>query len=233
MKKISCRWIPRLLITDNKEQRHHASRRFLSQYRREGTQFLDKIITTDETWMYLYDPQTKEQSKQWKTPASPQPKKARVVKSTGKQMYIFFADRKGMLLQHAVPIGQSVNSSYYSKVIRRDLTRDLHRKRPGVCIDSMLLHHTASTTILELDVLGLKLVEHPPYSPDLAPMDFKVFPTVKSELKGYRFDDFEELGLAIQRVVASLSEDWYQDMFAQWVSRHRKCVTTCGDYVEK
>lgn len=117
MRKVSCRWIPRLLTADNKGQRVRASKKFLAQYRRLGTEFLDKIITTDETWMHLYDPETKEQSRQWKTPASPQPKKARVVKSSGKQMYIFFADRRGMILQHAVPIGQSVNAEYYSKVI--------------------------------------------------------------------------------------------------------------------
>lgn len=116
MKKASCRWIPRLLTEDNKLSRVQASQKFLTRYRREGEPFLDRIITTDETWMYLYDPETKEQSRQWKTPASPQPKKAKVVKSAAKQMYIFFADRNGMLLQHPVPIGQTVTASYYSKV---------------------------------------------------------------------------------------------------------------------
>lgn len=44
--------------------------------------------------------------------------------------------------------------------------------------------HTASTTQLEIDVLGFQRLSHPPYIPDLAPMDFRVFPEVKSHLRG-------------------------------------------------
>jgi histone-lysine N-methyltransferase SETMAR len=116
MHKVSARWIPRILSNDNKSNRVKASRKFLERYRKEGDTFLQRIITTDETWLFLYDPETKEQSKQWKTPASPPPKKARVSKSAGKQMFIFFADIDGMILQHAVPTGKTVNANYYSKV---------------------------------------------------------------------------------------------------------------------
>ena len=131
------------------------------------------------------------------------------------------------------------NDANYLQVLRRDLTRALHRKRPELDIDDLLLHqdnappHRAANTTLELGLLGLDTVEHPPYSPDLAPMDFKVFPIVKSALKGYRFQDFRELALAIQRVVSTFDEEWYTDMFNQWIDRHGKCVATHGDYVEK
>lgn len=116
MRKVSSRWIPRLLTDKHRERRLDASRKFLQRYRRGGEDFLDRIVTTDETWFYLFDPETKEQSRQWKTPGSPTPKKAKVCKTAGKQMYIFFADRQGMLLQHAVPLGQTVNAAYYGKV---------------------------------------------------------------------------------------------------------------------
>lgn len=119
------------------------------------------------------------------------------------------------------------------------MTRALHRKRPNLDIEDLLLHqdnappHTAVITTQELGYLGLETVEHPPYSPDLAPMDFKVFPVVKAALKGYRFQDFGELALAIQRAVSTFDEEWYRDMFDQWIERHRKCIVTHGDYVEK
>lgn len=116
MHKVSARWVPRLLSDDNKVRRVAASRKFLRRYDREGDEFLSRIVTTDETWLFMYDPETKEQSKQWKTPSSPPPKKARVTKSAGKQMYIFFADIQGMILQHAVPTGMTVNARYYSRV---------------------------------------------------------------------------------------------------------------------
>ena len=44
------------------------------------------------------------------------PKKAKVGKSAKKIMYIFFMDSQGMLLQHPVPSGQTVNKEYYRKV---------------------------------------------------------------------------------------------------------------------
>lgn len=106
-------------------------------------------------------------------------------------------------------------------------------------MDNIILHqdnapaHTAETTRLELGVLGCQLLDHPPYSPDLAPMDFRIFPVVKSALKGQRFDSFLELQYAVHRVVATFDSQWYRDMFDKWVSRHQKCVTVLGDYIEK
>jgi hypothetical protein len=47
----------------------------------------NKIITTDETWFHYYDPETKQQSSQWKNIDSPRPKKAKVTKSLEKNMY--------------------------------------------------------------------------------------------------------------------------------------------------
>lgn len=99
-----------------------ASRKFLTRYRKEGDDVLNRIITNDETWLFLFDPETKEQSRQWKAPCSPPPKKARRSKSIGKQMYIFFMDRSGMILQHAVPPHTTVNAHYYSKVTILSLT---------------------------------------------------------------------------------------------------------------
>ena len=51
---------------------------------------------------------------------SPPPKKPKITKSLGRNMLILFMDRKGMLLTHAVPRGQTVNSEYYSKVIHKN-----------------------------------------------------------------------------------------------------------------
>ena len=116
MSKVSARWVPRLLNDHEKQVRVERSREFLERYRRDGTSFLDRIITTDETWLWHFDPESKIQSSVWKTPQTPPPKKARVNKSGGKHMFIFFLDRQGMILQHRVPVGQTVNASYYSKV---------------------------------------------------------------------------------------------------------------------
>ena len=53
---------------------------------------LGRVITGDESWIFKYDPETKRQSRQWKSPASPRPKKARMSKSKVKVMLIAFFD---------------------------------------------------------------------------------------------------------------------------------------------
>ena len=115
MNKVCARWIPRILTEENKTNRVSASWSFLDRYRMEGDGFLDRIITTDETMINLFDPETKCESSVWKRKSSPPPLKARVSKSVKRTMFIFFMDRRGMLLVHAVPEGQSVNASYYSR----------------------------------------------------------------------------------------------------------------------
>ena len=99
-------------------EERETSREFQRRWETEGTSFLHRIVTTDETWLSFYDPETKQASMIWKTADSPTPKKARTTRSTKKTMFIFFIDSRGMLLQHAVPQGQTVNKNYYQKVIK-------------------------------------------------------------------------------------------------------------------
>ena len=55
------RWVPRMLSEENITNRTEASRQFLRKFSQSGIGFLDRIITTDETWFHYYDPETKQQ----------------------------------------------------------------------------------------------------------------------------------------------------------------------------
>ena len=92
MCRVSARWVPRLLKDDEMTNRVQKSQLFIRQWRKEGDDFLKRIITADETWVYYYDPETKMQSSQWKHTDSPPPKKARVSRTIGKHMFIVFFD---------------------------------------------------------------------------------------------------------------------------------------------
>lgn len=70
-------------------------------------------------------------------------------------------------------------------------------------------------------------------SPDLAPMDFSVFPAIKSELRGIRFEDLVELRSRVMSIIATFKSDWYRNVFAKWVTRHERCVRCEGRYFEK
>ncbi|GFW79741.1 HTH_48 domain-containing protein [Trichonephila clavipes] len=78
MRRVSAKFVPRLRTEDQQFQRLTTSSDFF-QGPSDDPEFMKLIITGDESWVYGYDPDTKQQSSQWKTPGSPRPKKARQV----------------------------------------------------------------------------------------------------------------------------------------------------------
>ncbi|GFT02829.1 protein GVQW3 [Trichonephila clavipes] len=96
MRRVSAKFVPRLLTEDQQFQRL-ATSSDLFQSESDDLEFMKLIITGDESWVYGYDPETKQQSSQWKTPGSPWPKKARQVRSKIKVMLIVFFDADGIV----------------------------------------------------------------------------------------------------------------------------------------
>jgi hypothetical protein len=82
----------------------------------EGNNFLDRVITVDETWCFQYDPETKRQSMQWKTSASPRPKKARQGSPSEDNAHLFF-DHKGIVHFEFLEEGRTVNQNCYLQML--------------------------------------------------------------------------------------------------------------------
>jgi len=80
MKRVCAKFVSRLLKDDQHEQRQTIARD-LFERSCEDVQFLKNTVTGDESWVYGYDPETKQQSSQLKGPTSPRPKKGRQVRS--------------------------------------------------------------------------------------------------------------------------------------------------------
>ena len=64
-------------------------------------------------------------------------------------------------------------------------------------------------------------------------MDFAVFPQLKSDMRGRRFTDLQEIRMAVRKAISGYSSDWYSDIYNKWVKRHRKCIAHNGEYFEK
>ena len=145
---------------------------------------LGHVITGDETWVYQYDPETKRQSAQWKTANSPRPKNFRQSKSRVKKMLLTFFDIRGIVHYEFVPNGQTVNQVYYLEVLER-LHEKVRRKRPKLFANNSSRQCTCSHgTVREfLATKQTTVLEHPAYSPDLAPSDFFLFLKIKEILK--------------------------------------------------
>ena len=143
----------------------------------------------DETWFYVYDPETRVQSSQWKSPSSPRVKKARQSRSNIKVMIIVFFGLDGIVRAEFVPRNTKVNCEYYKGLLER-LRKDVDRKRPEKRANGLVVLHPCHTWLLVGQFLSNKNITvcpHPPYSPDLAPCDFLLFPKVKMAMKDKRF----------------------------------------------
>jgi hypothetical protein len=65
----------------------------------------------------------------------------------------------------------------------------------------------------------MAVITHPPYSPDLAPCDFFLFPKMKLKLKERQFDTIEEIQADSQTVLDTVTEKEFQEVFQKW----RRC----------
>jgi len=74
MRKLSAKWVPKCLNADQKRQRCQSSEQLLEFFRRDTNDFLSRLVTVDETWLYHHDPETKQQSMEWRHCGSSRPK---------------------------------------------------------------------------------------------------------------------------------------------------------------
>jgi len=117
MRKLSTKWVPKCLNADEKRQRCQSSEQISEFFRRDPNDFLYQLVTIDETWLYHYDPETKQQSMEWRHSGSHRPKKFRVQKSAGKVLASIFWDQDGILLIDYIPKGQTINAEFYSSLL--------------------------------------------------------------------------------------------------------------------
>ena len=170
-------------------------------------------------------------SSQWKHAGSPRPKKARHSKSTHKLLMIPFFDSTGMIYMHWVPSGQTFNKEYYVEVLR-EFRKRFRRKRPALFKSGQQHFHRDNApvpnSILVTDYLtkmGIKTVPQPPYTPDLAPYDFWLFPKVR----GCRYETIEEMKEAMTKVIDTLTQEDFHGAFQKLLEKY-KCIPAGGDY---
>ena len=181
---------------------------------------------------------TQRPSSQWKHAGSPRFKKARQRKYTQKLLMDLFFDSTGMIYMHWVPTGQTVNKEYYVEVLR-EFRKRFRRKKPALFKSGQWHFHQDNApvhnSILVTDYLtkmGIKTVPQPPYSPDLPPCDFCLFPKLKEKLRGCRYETIEEMKEAVTKVIDTLTQEDFHGASQKLLERYNKCITTGGDYFE-
>ncbi|GBM92183.1 Mariner Mos1 transposase [Araneus ventricosus] len=143
-RKICARFVPNNLSDEQKQHRMETSGDFIDACDR-NPQFLETIVTGDDSWCYQYDPETKRQSMEWCSSSLPHPKKCRLTKSRIKMLLIAFFNSKGLIHHEFVPAGTTVNAESYEGVLKRLLQR-IRRVRPQLYQSGQwkLLHDNAT-----------------------------------------------------------------------------------------
>ena len=76
--------------------------------------------------------------------------------------------------------------------------------------------------------MGIKTVPHPPYSPNLVPGDFWLFP----KLRSCRYEIIEEMKEAVTKIINMLTEEDFYGAFQKLLEQYNKCIAAGGDYFE-
>ncbi|KAF7235648.1 hypothetical protein EYD10_17547, partial [Varanus komodoensis] len=224
LSKVCARWVPQMLMASQKQVRVKCCREFLELCGEDPSSIFDRIVTGDETWVHHYDPESKQESMQWHKKGADSPKKFKVTPSAGKIMATVFWDSKGILLIKYTKKGETINAASYATTLR-NLREAIKEKRQGkLTTGVLLLHdntpvHTAPVSKAAMRDCGFEEINHPPYSPDLAPSDYYLFPNLYKDLRGKRFSNDEELKAAINTHFLDKEEEYFLQGIEKLISR--------------
>ena len=238
MKKLSVRWVPRLLTIDNKRKRVTTSEQCLDLIKRNPNDFWRRFITVDETWIHWYTTETKSQSKQWVEAGSSAPKKAKTVHSAGKVMATVFWDSSGIIFIDYLEKGKTITGEYYATLLNQ-LNDAIKEKRPHLQKKKVLFHQvngpaqTSTIAMAKIYELRYELMPHPPYSSNLASSDFFLFPNLKKWFGGKGLTSNKEVIDETNAYFEELDKSYYSDGIKKLENRLTKCIELKGDYVEK
>ena len=159
-------------------------------------------------------------------------------KSAGKFLALIFLDQDSILLTDYLLKGQTINAEYYSSLLVQ-LKDILKEKCYGKVTKGVLfLHdnapaHWALATQKKLAYLDFQCVDHPPYSPDLAPSYYHLFAGLRKQLKGPHFSSNAEVIAAVETWLdRQPSEYFFLSGLQKLEQQAKKCIELRGEYVE-
>jgi len=169
---------------------------FWNFFRRDPNDFMSRLVKMDETWLYHYDPETKQQSMEWRYNGSPRPKNSECKNPLENSRLDFLGLRRNL---HHWLSSKSPNYQRGVLLICWCNWRTFWRKKAAgssprwSCSCTTNPAHWAIASQKKLAYLGFQFIDHPPYSPDLAPSNYHLIPGLKKQLKGRHFSSDVEV----------------------------------------
>jgi histone-lysine N-methyltransferase SETMAR len=235
MRKRSSRWIPHKLTPENKQKRLDFAKAMLEKLNSEQWR-LDQILTGDECIFYHRKIEKRQATATWKRKGEPPECIVKRDRYEAKTMICIFFRSSGPVLVHAVTKGTTIDHQYYIENCLGPAFNELEKQRPKSGLHGIkLLHdgakpHVHSNTSNFIESNGIIEINHPPYSPDLAPCDFWLFDHIKKQLEDYTSS--KALLKGITKVLENIPKKEYLKTFKKYVERLEFCIEAEGDYFE-
>jgi histone-lysine N-methyltransferase SETMAR len=204
------KFVPWFLTNDQKQRRVNGCLE-LQEKANEDPPSTSRIITCDESWIYGYDPETKQQLLQWKSPQSPRAKwcSRYGFRQRACSLVFFFCTWRWLFTVNLFLL--TLWSTWTFTVTFRDAWEKMCDKKDrnfGATTTSSFIMmcptHTSLKTTEFVTNNNIVIVPHPPYSPDLGPCDFALFPKLKMKLKGRRLETVSDIRRESQAVLKSI-----------------------------
>ena len=167
LSKCSARWVPRNLSLFDKQRRVECASAALELMAVDEEKFFRRVVTGDETWLRNWDPETKQESMQWKHSCSPAIKKFKTQPSSQKVMATIYWDCEGILMIDYLPQKTTMTGQYFAMLIPK-LREAIKEKRRGkLSAGILLLHdnapvHKSNVALEAIRKSGFTELEHPP-----------------------------------------------------------------------
>ena len=181
----------------------------------------------------MFEPQKRADNKLWKQKDRKRPCIAKRTISL-KKMYAIFFNSSGPVVQVPCPSGHTVTGLFYKNSVLKKVKEFYNKKWPSKGWSGVhLLHDNASSHKFMVVKSFLasekeKVLNHPPYSPDLSPCDFFLFPRLKKMLSGNKYTSRSSLGSAIYQCLKQIPKEDYLSAFRNWVKKVTKMCFSKG-----
>lgn len=226
------KWVPHQLSPDNMKNRIAVCEKLLKRY--EKMSFLEQIVTVDEKWVYY-----KNQSRHRQClPGQSCGTVARTGLTKSKILLTVFWDCRGVIMYHFLKSGETMNSDVYCDLLD-SLNVRLHRERPAVVNRKRLIFHqdnakphTSKKTKAKLKQLQWEVLDHPPYSPDIAPTDFHLFRALQNYLDGTELNGSDDCQNEVLSFLLGKPQEFFKSGICKLPKRWSEIIAKKGDYLD-
>lgn len=152
-------------------------------------------------------------------------------------MLCIWWDCRGVIYWELLGMNETIDSTKYCEQLDK-LNENLKKMRPSlVNRKGVTFHqdnarpHTSKITSKKIKDLGWEVMEHPPYSPDIAPTDFHLFRSLQHFLCEKRFQNEDEIKEGIKKFIASKSISFFEKGIRSLVDKWQTIIDNNGEYI--